>query len=84
MNEKPVTRAGPDGVRIRDRLAASQRRIDQLTKELREISYRKQLPLKKLGAAQVEDFATAIREEILALGSKYAKSYLRALVSDIR
>ncbi len=69
---------------LRDRLASAQRRINQMTTELQEVNRRKQLPLKKFGAAQVEGFANAIRTEILTPGSKYAKNYLRALVTEIR
>ena len=69
---------------LRERLTAAQRRIDQMTSELQEISRRRQLPLKKFGEAQVQGFAQAIRTEVLAPGSKFAKSYLRALVSEIR
>lgn len=69
---------------LRDRLAAAQRRIDYLTTELRDICRRKQLPLKKFGRAQIDGFANAIRAEILTPNSKFAKSYLRALVSEIR
>ena len=69
---------------FRSRLTAAQRRIDQMTSELLEISRRRQLPLKKFGEAQVQGFAEAIRSEVLAPGSKFAKGYLRALVSEIR
>lgn len=69
---------------LRERLTAAQRRIDQMTSELQEISRRRQLPLKKFGEAQVQGFADAIRTEVLAPGSKFAKGYLRALVSEIR
>lgn len=69
---------------LRDRLAAAQRRIDQMATEIQEISRRKQLPIKKFGPAQVEGFAQAIRSEILKPGSKFAKGYLRAIVSEIR
>ncbi|MBK7061364.1 MAG: hypothetical protein IPH51_12895 [Rubrivivax sp.] len=55
-----------------------------MTSELQEISRRRQLPLKKFGEAQVQGFAQAIRTEVLAPGSKFAKSYLRTLVSEIR
>ena len=69
---------------LRERLTAAQRRIDQMTSELQEISRRRQLPLKKFGEAQVQGFAQAIRTEVLAPGSKFAKSYLRAVASEIR
>lgn len=69
---------------LRERLTAAQRRIDQMTSELQEISRRRQLPLKKFGEAQVQGFAEAVRTEVLAPGSKFAKSYLRTLVSEIR
>ena len=69
---------------LRERLNAAQRRIDQMTTELLEIGRRRQLPLKKFGAAQVQGFADVLRTEILAPGSKFAKGYLRALVSEIR
>lgn len=69
---------------LRERLTAAQRRIDQMTSELLEISRRRQLPLKQFGETQVQGFAEAIRTEVLAPGSKFAKGYLRALVSEIR
>ncbi len=69
---------------LRDRLAAAQKRIDQMTSELQEISRRRQLPLKKFGEAQVQGFAEAVRTEVLAPESKFAKGYLRTLVSEIR
>lgn len=69
---------------LRERLKAAQRRIDQMTSELQEIGRRRQLPLKKFGVAQVQGFAHAIRTEVLTPGSKFAKSYLRTLVSEIR
>ena len=69
---------------LRSRLAATQRRLDEMAVELAEINKRRQLPLKKFGKAHVEGFASAIRTEILTPGSKFAKSYLRAIVSEIR
>jgi site-specific DNA recombinase len=69
---------------LRDRLTAAQKRIDQMTSELQEISRRRQLPLKKFGEAQVQGFAEAVRTEVLAPESKFAKGYLRTLVSEIR
>lgn len=69
---------------LRGRLNAAQRRIDQMASELQEISRRRQLPIKKFGASQVQGFAEAVRAEILAPSSKYAKSYLRTIVSEIR
>ena len=56
----------------------------QMTSELQEISRRTQLPLKKFGEVQVQGFAEAVRSEVLSPGSKFAKSYLRTLVSEIR
>lgn len=67
---------------LRERLTAAQRRIDQMTSELQEISRRRQLPLKKHGEAQVQGFAEAIRTEVLTPGSKFAKSYSRPQVSE--
>lgn len=69
---------------LRTRLAAAQLRIDQMSAELREIGHRRQIPLKKFGETQIKGFADAIKTEILKPGSPYAKSYLRALVSEIR
>lgn len=69
---------------LRNRLTAAQRRLDDMTLELSKINKRRQLPLKKFGQAQVEGFASAIRNEVLTPGSKYAKGYLRAIVSEIR
>jgi len=69
---------------LRDRLTAAQKRIVQMTTELAELSRRKQLPLKKFGVNQIEGFANAIGTEILVPGSKYAKSYLNSLVSEIK
>jgi site-specific DNA recombinase len=69
---------------LRARLAAAQRRIQQMTAELQDLGRRRQLPLKKYGEAQVQAFATAIRTEVLTPGSRYAKNYIRTLVSEIR
>lgn len=69
---------------LRERLVSAQRRLDQMAAELAEIGKRRQLPLKKFGSAQISGFATAVRTEILTPGSKYAKSYLRAILSEIR
>ena len=55
-----------------------------MTTDLQEVNRRKQLPLKKFGAAQVDGFANAVRTEILTPESKFAKNYLRTLVSEIR
>ena len=68
---------------LRERLTAAQRRIDQ-TSELQEISRRRQLPLKQFGEAQVQGFAEAVRTELLAPESRFAKDYLRMLVSETR
>ena len=69
---------------LRERLNAAQRRIAQMTRDLQAIGRRRQLPLKKLGEGQVQGFAEAIRTEVLTPGSKYAKGYFRALVSEVR
>jgi hypothetical protein len=69
---------------LRKRLDSTQRRIDEMTAELQVIGRRRQLPLKNFGVAQVQGFAAAIRTEVLTPDSKFAKSYLRTLVSDIR
>ncbi|ODJ85593.1 hypothetical protein CODIS_41890 [Candidatus Thiodiazotropha endolucinida] len=66
---------------LKDRLAASQRRIDAMARELADIGRRRQIPLKKFGAQQIQDFAAAMRDEILIPGSKYAKNYLHTIVS---
>lgn len=41
------------------------------------------MPLKKFGQLQIEGFANAIRAEVLTPDSKFAKSYLRTIVSEI-
>jgi site-specific DNA recombinase len=69
---------------LRERLTSAQKRIDQMTSELQEIGRRRQLPLKEFGETQVQGFAEAVRTEVLAPESKFAKGYLRTLVSEIR
>lgn len=69
---------------LRDRLTSAQKRMAQMTAELAEIAKRRQVPLKKFGRPQIDGFASAIRTEIMVPKSKYAKSYLTALVSEIR
>jgi DNA invertase Pin-like site-specific DNA recombinase len=69
---------------VRARITAMQRHMDAMTRELRDLGRRKQLPLKKIGDAQVAAFTQAIKTEILTPGSKFAKPYLSALVSEIR
>jgi len=69
---------------LKGRLDARQRRIDDVNRELADIEKRRQMPIKKFGAAQVEAFASAVRSELSSPGSKYAKGYLRAIVSEIR
>ncbi len=72
------------GDSLRGHVETTQRRIDQLNRELQELASRRQLPLKKFGAAQIRGFSEAIRTEIPAPGNKFAKSYVRALVSEVR
>ena len=55
-----------------------------MTSELREIGRRRRLPLKKFGEAQVQGFAEAVRTEVHAPDSKFAKGSLRTLVSEVR
>tara|TARA_B100001250_G_C19689860_1_gene739781 strand:- start:288 stop:641 length:354 start_codon:yes stop_codon:yes gene_type:complete len=55
-----------------------------MASELAEIGKRRQLPLKKFGENQIDEFAKAIRSEILTPNSKYAKGYLKSIVSEIR
>ncbi|MEW8333103.1 MAG: recombinase family protein [Candidatus Thiodiazotropha sp.] len=69
---------------LKDRLAASQHRIDAMARELADIGRRRQIPLKKFGTQQIQEFAEAMRDEILTPGSKYAKKYLHTIVSEIR
>lgn len=69
---------------LRERLSAAQRRLDHMTTELAEINKQKQMPVKKFGQPQIEGFADAIRAEVLTPDSKFAKSYLRTIVSEIR
>lgn len=69
---------------LRSRLTAAQRRLDQMALDLAEISKRRQLPLKKFGSSQIAGFATAMRTEILTPESKFAKSYLRTILSGVR
>jgi site-specific DNA recombinase len=71
------------GEAVQERLRAAQARIDDATQQLAEIASRRQLPLRKFGDAQVESFASGVRTEVLSPGSKLAKGYLRAIVSDI-
>ena len=69
---------------LRVRLTSAQKRIDQMTSKLQEISSRRQLPLKKFGETKVQGFAEAVRVEVLAPESKFAKGYFRTVVSEVR
>jgi site-specific DNA recombinase len=69
---------------LRDRLAAAQERLNHMAQELQALSRRRGLPLRKFGDAQIRNFADGIRTELLKQESKFAKSYLKAIVSDIR
>ena len=69
---------------LRDRLTSAQKQMAHMSADLAVIGKRRQVPLKKFGKSQIDGFAGAIRPEILVPGSKYAKPYLSALVSEIR
>ncbi|MBQ0942286.1 recombinase family protein [Ideonella sp. 4Y16] len=69
---------------LRDRLTSAQKQMAHMSAELAEIGKRRQVPLKKFGKSQIDGFAGTIRSEIMVPGSKYAKPYLSALVSEIR
>jgi len=67
-----------------DRLAAMQQQMDTHTQELVEISKRRQLPLKKFGESQIHSFSEEVRAELFTKNSKFARSYLKGIVSEIR
>jgi len=67
-----------------DRLAAMQQQMDTHTQELVVISKRRQLPLKNFGESQIHSFAEAVRAELFTKNSKFARSYLKGIVSEIR
>ncbi|MCK5858013.1 MAG: recombinase zinc beta ribbon domain-containing protein [Abyssibacter sp.] len=69
---------------LRDRLDATQRRIDAMDRELGEITRRRQVPLKKFGQSQIVEFASGIKQELLSSDSKLAKTYLQTIVTEIR
>ncbi len=69
---------------LKERLGAAQRRIDHMAKELSDIARRRHLPIRKFGEPQVHAFAAAVRSEVLSPGSKYAKGYLRAIISEVK
>lgn len=67
-----------------DRLTAMQKQVDAKMRELSEIAKRRQIPLRKFGESQIQAFSEAVRSEILSKDSKFARSYLKAVVSEIR
>lgn len=69
---------------LHDRLAATQKLIDSQALELSQIAMRRQIPLKKFGEQQIKTFVEAFRTEVFSPNSKFAKSYLKAVVSEIR
>ena len=69
---------------LKDRLAAGQQRLDHMANELQTLSRRRNLPLKRFGEPQILSFAEGIRSELENPASKFAKSYLKAIVNEIR
>jgi site-specific DNA recombinase len=69
---------------LRDRLAAAQQRLDHMAQELQTLARRRGLPLRKFGETQIRNFSEGIRTELQNQQSKFAKSYLKAIVSEIR
>lgn len=69
---------------LKARLTAGQQRLDHMASELQLLARRRGLPLRKFGEAQVRNFAEGIRAEFQNAESKFAKSYLKAIVSEIR
>lgn len=67
-----------------DRLTAMQKQVDAKMRELSGIAKRRQIPLRKFGESQIQAFSAAVRAEILSKDSKFARSYLKAVVSEIR
>lgn len=69
---------------IKDYLAQMQSRIRGLTEQLQQLKKSREIPLRKFGFLQVEQFVTGIQKELADRTSPLARSYLQTVVSEIR
>ncbi|MDM0104865.1 recombinase family protein [Variovorax sp. J22R24] len=69
---------------LRARLNDFSRRHAFLTEELRDLEKQRQVPLKKIGSNQINDFCRSFAKVVLDRDSPHAKAYLKSIVSEIR
>jgi len=69
---------------LREFVRDQQNKLATLQAEIDLLARRQQLPLRKFGPQQVEDFALAAQDALLGPDSKLARGYLLATVSEIR
>ncbi len=73
----------PQDASLQDRVRKHQTRRQDILLEMGGLRRRAELPLKTIGARQVDAFARVLRDKLL--GNKaFAKQYLRMLVTEIR
>lgn len=58
--------------------------LDTHKAEIASISLNKQVPLRRFGLAQIEAFTNYVRGELMTPASPLARSYLQAIVQEIR
>ena len=69
---------------LKEHIQDQQKKLASLKSDIEYLSRRQQLPLKKFGQQQIEDFGIAAQEALLSPNSPLAKGYLKAIVSEIR
>lgn len=69
---------------MNERILALQRKGDALASEIAQIEQKHRLPIKKFGQAHVEAFVERVKEVVLAPRSLLTKSYLQALLREVR
>ena len=69
---------------LKEHLQDQQKKLAALKFEIENLSRRQQLPLRKFGQQQIEDFSIGAQEVLLAQDSPLTKGYLRSIVSEIR
>ena len=73
----------PQDASLQDRVRKHQTRRQDILLEMGALRRRAELPLKTIGARQVDAFARVLRGKLLG-NKSFAKQYLRTLVTEIR
>jgi len=69
---------------LTEHIESQQQRISSFTREIDVLKKRQSLPIKDFGKRHVASFIKAVRENLENPDSQFAKSYLQAIVKEIR